>query len=93
MEYEEISELFSEAKQADSLNVKPNAAYEGVQTMQQCPAYDISKSTQMQQCPAYDVISKSTQMQQCPAYDVMSKSTQKDQTERHKTSESGSGDN
>lgn len=38
--YEDISQ-FDEVKQEDSLKMEQCAAYEGVQVMQQCPAYDV----------------------------------------------------
>ena len=38
--YEDLSQ-FNEVKKEDSLNMEPCAAYEGVQVMQQCPAYDV----------------------------------------------------
>ena len=44
--YEDLSE-FSEAKHADSLSMEPCIAYEGIQVMQKCSAYDImSQHTQ-----------------------------------------------
>ena len=47
--YEDLSQ-FDAVKQEDSLKMEHCVAYEGVQVMQQCPAYDIvSESTKKDQ--------------------------------------------